>query len=83
VICVNEKGRKRVVISIVLIVVGALVSSLAWEDYLTNHQVLYDSAYVMYPEEAISFFVGILVLIIGFGLLAYIYIKIDKYKNHS
>jgi hypothetical protein len=55
VICLNEKGRKRVVLSIVLIVVGASLSLLAWEDYLTNHQVLYDSVCVMYPDEAFFF----------------------------
>jgi uncharacterized membrane protein YidH (DUF202 family) len=79
----NEKGRKRVVISIILIVVGALLSLYAYEDYLTNHQVLYDSVYTMSNDDAILFFLGLSIMIIGFGLLTYIYIKIDKYKSHS
>jgi uncharacterized membrane protein YidH (DUF202 family) len=77
--CLNEKGRKMVVISIILIVVGVLSSYLAWEDYLARESY---QGY-MYPDEVFFFFAGILMMIIGFGLLAYIYIKIDKYKNHS
>ena len=79
----NEKGRKRIVISIVLIVLGILFLLGAYEDYLGNHQVIYDSHYAAYPYQLFVFSAGIGLMIIGFGLLAYVYIKIDKYKNRD
>jgi uncharacterized membrane protein YidH (DUF202 family) len=81
--CLNEKGRKRVVIGIVLVIVGALLSLMAYGDYLANPQLVYDSEYVMSNNDAFIFFVGISIAIVGFAVLAYVYVKIDKYKDQQ
>ena len=71
----NEKGRKRIVISIVLIVIGILVFVASYSDAMNNRTYLYDSVYVVPTYDAVAFIIGVVIAVIGFAILAHLYIK--------
>ena len=68
-------------LAIILIVVGLLFMLMFYEDWLANRKIMYDSVYYAIPFDTFGILFGLALMIAGFGLAAYIYIKLDKFRD--